>query len=80
MNIQQLIKKPGLHFSVFSAPDRFHGGETQELHVFVPLLLIWLDLVSRCNLGTKECCLTYLRPVFITHVGGVYLYSTLIGF
>ena len=38
-----------------------------------------LVLVSRCKLGTKEVCLTNIRPVVITHVGGVYLYLTLIG-
>ena len=36
-------------------------------------------LVSHCNLWTKEFCLTYVRPVIITYVGGVYLYLTLIG-
>ena len=44
-------------------------------HVSFDLLV----LVSRCNLGTKHFFVTYVHPVVITYVGGVYLYLTPIG-
>ena len=34
-------------------------------------------LVSHCNLGTKEFCLTYVRPVVITYVGAESTYTWL---
>ena len=50
-----------------------------KLPEFFPVSFDLLVLVSHCNLGTKEFSLTYVLPVVITYVGGVYLYLTLIG-